>query len=235
MPSVRHIASTKLPNKKEKYTIVIPAAGQGSRMLTYGPKSMIKLNNNATVLSRQIEMIDKIVNIYDIILVIGFQADKIRNKIPDYLTCIINQDYEKNNVVASIGLGLAKVKTDKVIVMYGDLVFNQAMLEAPMSYESMLLLGNMKTDEIGCTIDNNYVKQLCYDLPNKWAQIMFLTGKELELISSLSREPINKNMYGFEIINEAINKGGKFKAFAPKNGKIIDIDSSKDIIAAKRI
>ncbi len=234
MPSVRNIAVAKLPSKREKYTIIIPAAGKGTRMITYGPKPLIKLNTG-NVLDRQIAMIDKVVNVFDVIMVTGFQSDKVINKAPDYVTSVVNEDYENNNVVASIGLGLERVKTDKVIIIYGDLVFNEQMLQAPMSHESMLLMGNMKKDEVGCVVENRYVQQMCYDLPDKWAQIMFLTDNELEMMCDLTHEPRSRNMFGFEAINYIINNGGHFKAFSPKGGKIIDIDSSKDIAVAKKI
>ena len=40
--------------------------------------------------------------------------------------------------------------------------------------------------------------------------------------------------FGFEAINEIIDRGGEFKAASPAGAKITDIDSSKDLIIAKK-
>ena len=68
----------------------------------------------------------------------------------------------------------------------------------------------MTDDEVGCTIINNHVEHILYDLPNKWAQIGYFVGKELQLLKQITFNPLNEKLLGFEAINEIINKGGKF-------------------------
>ena len=74
-----------------------------------------------------------------------------------------------------------------------------------------------------------------YDLPNKWGQIAVFVGKELELLKQLCWDEKNYTKFGFEIINQIINKGGRFQCIQNPNIKIVDIDSSKDIQKAKEI
>ena len=39
----------------------------------------------------------------------------------------------------------------------------------------------MADEEVGCNISDGFVEQLLPDIPNKWAQIMFLMDKELDI------------------------------------------------------
>ena len=59
--------------------------------------------------------------------------------------------------------------------------------------------------------------------------------KELELLKQLCWDEKNYTKFGFEIINQIINKGGNFQCIQNPNIKIVDIDSSKDIQKAKEI
>ena len=74
-----------------------------------------------------------------------------------------------------------------------------------------------------------------YDLPNKWGQIAVFVGKELGLLKQLCWDEKNYTKFGFEIINQILNKGGRFQCIQNPNIKIVDIDSSKDIQKAKEI
>ena len=94
----------------------------------------------------------------------------------------------------------------------------------------------MGNDEVGCIVDKKgYLTNMMYDLPNKWGQISVFTNKELKLLKQLSWNEKNSTKFGFEIINQIIESGGKFKCIQNKNIKIVDIDNSKDIQRAKEI
>lgn len=234
--SVRNVAAIRTPRKNKKYSIVIPAAGMGTRMITYGAKPLIKLNGRETIISRQLAIIDKVFSNYEVILVAGFQAEKVMNHTPNHIIKVENTEYEKTNVARSIGMGLRAATTDNVVVIYGDLVFNVAALKAPFDLDSLLLLCNsMKKEEVGCILSDGKVQQLFYGIDEKWAQIMYLTGKELQQFKQLVWNHDNDMRFGFEILNHIIDRGGSFKAYKPKNAQAIDVDASKDIERAKTI
>jgi choline kinase len=238
--ATRNVAASKSPTNK-KYSIIIPAAGQGMRMTTYGAKPLIKIKDNTTILQRQLDIIGKTFKNFEVILVAGFQADKVFNNCPHYVTKIRNEDFNETNVAHSIGMALDHVTTDRVVIVYGDLVFNKPALNCPFDNESALvLIESMKKDEVGCVIQNNKIVQMFYDLPNKWGQIAYLTGNELESFKKLTlnkyeEESSSRRLFGFEMFNKIIDEGGEFQAMIPKRAKAIDIDLSKDLQAAKTI
>ena len=223
---------------KKHIGVIIPAAGMGRRMKSYGPKPLIRIGNS-TVIKNQIHLIHTYITDPLIVLVCGFKAESLMNQTPSSILKIENERYEETNVVRSIGMALRVIDNcSKVIIIYGDLVFNSATLKNLKFDESSLIVTEegMDEEEVGCVIDeHNRVSNLMYDLPIKWSQIGIFMDKELKLLKRLAWEEKNQNKFGFEIINQIIEQGGKFKCISNKNIKIVDIDNSKDIQKAKEI
>ena len=223
---------------KDKINIIIPAAGMGRRMKSYGPKPLIKIGNS-TVIKNQINLLHTYIPNSTIVLICGFKATTLMNETPNHILKIENENYEQTNVVRSIGMGLRAIgNCSKLMVVYGDLVFNSETLKGIFFKESSVIVANqeMGNEEVGCVINKQQqLTNLMYDLPNKWGQIAVFVNKELELLKQLCWDKKNNNKFGFEIINQIIEKGGRFKCIQNKNIKIVDIDSSKDIQKAQQI
>lgn len=221
----------------QKVSILLLAAGMGSRMKSLGVRSLIKLVNGSSVIEHQLKSINSMFNNNEIILVTGYESDKLMNKTPQNIIKIENEKYDLTNVSRSIGIGLRACTTDLVFIIYGDLLFNEKALQIPLDKSSLLIdtHGLMAESQIGCNIDNNEVEMLLYGLDNKWAQITYLTGKELKLIKGLAWNRNNDKKFGFELLNEVIDAGGNFKAIKNKDAKIFDIDSGKDLDKVKHI
>tara|TARA_R110002020_G_scaffold464684_1_gene685567 strand:+ start:8234 stop:8917 length:684 start_codon:yes stop_codon:yes gene_type:complete len=224
--------------KKEKINVIIPAAGIGRRMKSYGPKPLIKIGNS-TIIKNQINLLQTYIPDINIVLVCGFKAERLMNETPPNILKVENELYQDTNVVRSIGMGLRVVgSTSKVMVVYGDLVFNSAAIKnIPLTKSCIVTTDQgMGDEEVGCVIDkHNKLTNLMYDLPSKWGQIALFVDKELELLKQLCWDEKNSTKFGFEIINQIMDKGGSFTCVYDKNIKIVDIDSSKDILKAKEI
>jgi len=224
--------------KSEKCSIIIPAAGMGRRMRSYGPKSLIKITTQKTIIQNQLEIIkDNFVN-HEIILVCGFEAERLMRNTPEDIIKVENESYEDTNVLRSISMGLRASTCDKVMILYGDLVFNPETIKNLKLDSSCLVVDSshtMNEDEVGCNISNHYVEQMLPDIENKWAQIAFLIGEELSLFKKVAWDKDKSHYFGFEAMNEVIGKGGRFKSVSPSGMKITDVDSSKDLSVAREI
>lgn len=217
------------PSYRDKYTIIIPAAGLGKRMKIYGPKSLVKISDSHTILSKQIETINMCFKHCEIIVVGGYQYEKLQSDIKN-VKFIYNKDYETTNVLYSIGLGLKRAKTNKILVIYGDLVFNKECIDLPFNKESAVVVSStMKDEEVGCIYNDGFLENVFYKIPKKWAQIVFFTGTELDILKNIIKQEKTSYWFGFEAINDIIVRGGIFKVFEPTNGRAIDIDSSYDL------
>ena len=233
---MRNITTTTKKTKSNSLSIIIPAAGVGKRMRSNGPKSFISINGKYLI-DRQLELLKQVYPHAEIIVVGGYEAKRLMDYLPTHILKVENEKFEETNVVRSIGMGLRVARSENVLVIYGDLVFNKVALPINLTESTLVLdkINNlMREDEVGCT-SSNKVEILMYELAQKWAQIMFLTGKELKMFKNLSWSPDKYNLFGFEIINEIILKKGEFKVYCPNNIKVIDVDFPTDIKIAENI
>lgn len=116
-------------------------SGTGSRMgdITKNhPKCMTELSNNETILSRQLKLLKKH-NINDIVITTG----KFSTLLEEYCLnlglnlnyiFVNNPLYQETNYIYSIALA-AKVLDDDIILMHGDLVFEDEVLEKMLHVE----------------------------------------------------------------------------------------------------
>lgn len=226
-------------SKKDKFSIVIVAAKEGNRMRSYGPVSLIKLKNNLTVIEHQLNIINNNFVNKEVVLVTGFESNKVMDATPDEIIKVKNERYEETNVIKSIGIGLRAATTDKVLIIYGDLVFHPRIFDVPFQQKSSIIINegiSPSKTHIGCTFSqNNRLEQLLYELPNQWCQILYLTGKELKMFQKQAWDENKEKLYTFEIINHLISRGAGFDVLKHKGLPIVDIDASKDIELAKKI
>jgi choline kinase len=221
-----------------KLSIIIPAAGMGRRMKSYGPKALIPLHNGETVLSRQIKLVRSVYSQAEIIVVVGFEAEKIRKTVDYNIKVVYNDAFEITNVARSIYLGLSASNCDNTLIIYGDLVFNTSALIPCTSNSSRALVdsqGRFGKTEVGVTVIDGKISTFSYGLPVKWGQMVYLQGNEVELFKKLLSNKKTVKFFGFEILNVMLNNGGILQAIEPPGLQIAEIDTSKDIETARRI
>ena len=228
-----HIAPVRPTNiPRNDITIIILAANIGYGMKTYGPKSLITVNSSETLIEYQINLLKSIFPLSDILLVVGFHADKIIRKCPSGVRIIENVLFETSNEVEQVRLALNCALTSNVLIMKDDIVFNYETLRNITKDKSCIIYDSKKqidSSNVGVVVVDNYVTFFSYDSPNKWCHIAYLTKKELKLVKYLCNHKERKRMFIFEIFNMMLEKTGKITAIEPNSMKIIKIDSSKYI------
>jgi len=234
--ATRHIAPAKkqLPkNKKGEISIVIPAAGMGYRMKSYGPKALIPLYGGVTIIERQIQILSECYPNAEFVIVIGFEADKIREKLKDYpVHFIFNPIHESTNVLFSLGLAMQAIISESVLIVYGDLIFNHNAVRNLRANNSKIIADayhNMRKDEVGVTIQGKIAMNFAYGLENIWGQIACLTGKELELFKEISVRSDTSQWFGYEGLNYVIEEGGQLEVIRPRTMSLTEIDFTKDL------
>jgi len=216
--------------------VIIPCAGIGYRMKAHGPKCMIEINGK-TILETQIGLIKKRFKHCNIIVVGGYAVEKIKAIKRLSAKIVINENYETTNVVGSIACAMSSCVSNRLLVVNGDVVFNANAIKLPLANQSVLLVDNsgyMHQREVGVS-SHHYVEQIIYGLPEKWGQIAYFVEGELERFKELVTIKNNHNKFTFEIINQIIDKGGRFLSYSPKGMAVADIDVNKDIEVAESI
>ena len=224
------------PEDYRGLSIVIPAAGVGRRMKSYGAKGLINIGT-ATVLERQIKLLWKAYPFSEIIIVAGFQAglvsERIRKKYP--VKIVRNYNYEESNVAHSIFLGIQASVNSQVLVVYGDLVFNYKTISKIADGQSKIVVdtrGRFGQEEVGVLFNDKIITNFSHGLKSKWAQIAYLTGKELRLFEDIASSIETEKWFGYEVVNKVIDNGGEMMPVEPSGMKVVEIDSPRDLSKA---
>lgn len=213
-------------------TIIIPAAGLGRRMRSYGPKALIEVSAKQTVIARQLAVLKSCFPQADVVVVVGFEAERVVRTLPAGIRVVENEHYDVTNVARSLQLGLRSSNCQRALIVYGDLVFNKETFDGlPLEKSSILIdsQGQLRDFEVGCNVVDGVVTHFSYGLDTKWGQIAMLTGNELGLFRKYTSSPDKRKHFGYEILNEMLEHDAEFLAFDPPGMKIVEIDTSKDI------
>ena len=215
--------------------VIIPSAGIGRRMKSYGCKSLLSIKDERLI-DLQIKHISNTIPQHEIILITGFDSERLMSHSPDDIIKIENEKYYENNVIRSISMGLRATKNnDHILIIFGDVLLNRVTLEKiDYSKSSIIISSHMSDNEVGCNINNKgNLEYMMFDLPNKWGHIMYLTSKELDLFKKNAWSKQKDKKFCFEIINDIVNQGGKIKCIIDDDIKVMDIDTSKDLQKAQ--
>jgi len=239
--AARHIAAAKKAlDDNGGLTIIIPAAGMGRRMKSHGPKALLLLNRGVPLLERQLKILWAEHPNADIIVTIGFQDFKIRKAVRGLYPArfVSNPYYESANIAYSLRLAMQVAITRHVLIVYGDLVFNNVTVRGITSGLSAMLVDTkerFKDEEVGVQIHDDVVTNLSYGLKHKWGQMVYLTGKELAIFEETIFNDETGNWFGYEVLNNVINRGGMFEAFEPPRMKIVEVDTVRDLEQARML
>tara|TARA_R100001244_G_scaffold54238_2_gene46928 strand:+ start:2713 stop:3420 length:708 start_codon:yes stop_codon:yes gene_type:complete len=213
-------------------TVIIPVAGIGHRMKSYGPKCLLKANQKETILQKAISNIKREYPCSDIIVIVGFESDKVMKTLPHNVRVIENTKYEETNIVESIRIGINASSNKKLLIIYGDLVFNVYSIRNITSNGSCVVVDSQsrfKDEEIGVTIVNGDVTNFAYGLKNKWCQIAYFEDAPFDALKDLCSDRRRNKLYPFELFNIIINSGISIKAKEPKGMLIKEVDSLRDL------
>lgn len=213
---------------KDLISVVILAASAGYRMKGFGSRSLCTMYGGTTLLQHQINVIKRVFNNFELIIVSGFESDKLVKYKQSNVRFVENQLFDTTGEAEQLRLAINNITTDKLLLINGDTLFDGKSISEFKNMSSTLLYNNNDTNEIGATVVNNYLTYLSYDLEEKWSGITYLTNKELEITKKIINNRDLNKLFMFEIINKVIDKNVKINAFN-NNSKIFKIMSSEHI------
>lgn len=231
--------TTKIMGPEKSYknmadtAVAILGAGVGSRIKSYEPRSLIKINNK-TLLEHQISAVSECFEAPEIIIVVGCRAERVIKKIRGSVRIVENQLHETTNTSESIRLAFNNSVKNNFLFMHGDLYFNASTLKNVDYNKSFVIIDNknmINDKEVGVTVCNQTATIFSYGLSTKWCQMAYITGKELRILKNIFNKFDNthKKMLSFEILNKMISMGATFKCYEPENMSILEIDRIKDL------
>lgn len=219
-------------NPQDPLTVIIPVAGMGHRMKSYGPKCLLPANTKETILEKTISNVQREYPYSDIIVVTGFESEKVIKSLPHDIRVVENNDFEETSITESIRIGINVSTNNKLLIVYGDLVFNvysirNLTLEGPCVVVDSK--ARFKEEEVGVMVVDDHITNFAYGLPKKWSQIAYFENESFEILKSLCSDKRKSKLYPFELFNIIINSGISIKAKEPKGMLIREVDSLKDL------
>ena len=129
---------------------IILAAGKGTRLdgAAVKPKCLVEIGGQ-TLLQRQIESL-RDANIKDIVIVVGFGADSIRDECDSDIEFVENVDFADTSSLYSLWLAREHLR-DGFVVLNCDVLFHPQLLVNLLesSFDDALLLSDTQTTPLG--------------------------------------------------------------------------------------
>ncbi|MBA2367800.1 MAG: phosphocholine cytidylyltransferase family protein [Candidatus Protochlamydia sp.] len=126
--------------------IVILAAGKGTRLDNtegHEPKALTRLTNEKSILQTQLEAISLYASLDQVILVIGYQKEKIMAAFPELLY-VYNSLYDQENTAKSLLRAVKKIDDD-VLWLNGDVIFDPKILKPLLERKQTAMIVNQAT------------------------------------------------------------------------------------------
>tara|TARA_R110002110_G_scaffold267028_2_gene482806 strand:- start:32 stop:739 length:708 start_codon:yes stop_codon:yes gene_type:complete len=229
---------TKITKDTRRYieqdiAIAILSAGAGSRIKSYEPRSLLRIGDKSLI-EHQISVIRECFEEPDIMSVVGYDCERVIKKINNSTRIVENQLHDQSNTSESIRLAFHNTAKKNFLFFHGDLYFNKETLQNLDYKKSFIIIdtsGQMADKEVGVTVSENKASILSYGLPVKWAQIVYVTGREYRILKNIFQKYTlpDKKLLSFEIVNRMIAMGAQFNCYEPEKMSIVEIDRIKDL------
>lgn len=240
--SQKNKTQQKKPIKEsDLITVFLLCDNPGYRMKSYGPLSLVDINNTKLI-DHQIQSIHKVFKNYELVVCVGFDAEKIckhiRNKYGKYknIRLVENQLYNFSNSCESLRLCLNNTLNKKILICDGNLFINPNSLHLINTDKSCALFEKDPCEnlEIGFNKDDfNLIQHFSYGARYTWSEIFYINGDNIvESLRKIIVSYDSKTRFIFEAINELIKMQYEIKAIQNPN-KIIKINNIKTYHALK--
>ena len=182
-------------------TYILLSAGSGRSMQTRGSKALLSYDG-VTILDHQIKTIYAFDKRADILVVTGIGHEKILKHIGKKkydIRLVVNHNYKVTSQTESLRLAMNAIRKDSVYFIHGDIIFNEASLQAG-SKSSVAISPNEDKKSVGVSHNSGEVINLSYGLPDKWAQIAYIHKKDFTEARCIINS-FKNNKSTFEYVN----------------------------------
>lgn len=188
-------------------TYIILAAGKGSNLhpltLKYA-KTSYKLDENTTVLQRMVWSIRKEDKNAEIVVVVGYRAEDIKNELDgENVKFVMNPFYEVTNSISSLWFARDYLERENVAIVHGDVVFSDEIISTyltkPTDYPYVMVDSSVqKPGAYNAVVKGNNVLVMSKKLENFSAKYCCMTKLDpvsSRLLKQEVDEMVNSNMY----------------------------------------
>ena len=196
----------------EMVSIILLCDTPGYRMKSYGPMPLIPMQKHRLI-DIQINNVKKAFQNFEIILCVGYDADKVckyvRTKFKNSNIRIVeNQNYKTSNSCEGVRLCLNNINNDKIFIVDGSLIVHPDTWSGIEDKKSCVLTESdfYENLEIGVNVgEQGTIEHFGFGAHRPWSEIVYLNNNDI--IETLRRiiSGVNfKQKFLFEGLNELI-------------------------------
>lgn len=223
-------------------SIVILAAGVGSRLGRPHPKPLTRLADGETILGRALRQLTARFSRHSIHVVVGFKKEMVMEEVPD-VGFIYNQNYGDTNTSKSLLKALSIVGPGGVLWLNGDVVFHEAVLDDILPHiatdRSFVCVNTAPVgdEEVKYTLDSQgYIHQLSKQVTEgalgEALGINFVSADDRPALTRRLRECDDQDYFerGIEL---AIEKDGmRVERIDISHRPVVEVDFAADLARA---
>lgn len=225
-------------------TVVILAAGLGTRLGRPFPKPLTRLADGSSILERQQRLLrERLGDDVRIHVVVGFKMELVMEASPGCLF-VYNELFDSTNTAKSLLRALRASPDGPVLWLNGDVVFDPAVLEriTPLMTrdESFVCVfpGEVGVEEVTYLLDDDgRISSIGKELPGGLGEaigINYVSGRDKgALLDGLER--CSDSDYFERGIELAIRDGAVFAAVDIGAGTAVEVDVEEDLIRANSL
>lgn len=193
----------KIKKECDIQTTFVILCGRKSNKRGYKNIPLTQINNDETLIDKQINIIDSNYKNYEIIIVSGFEHDKIINHIHNsgYTNVRIaeNKDYKSSNAFDGWRFALNIALTEDTYIIHGDRLFNDSFIKANIRETHTFIHDLDKNNyDLGISVKDKMFVNMSYGLPNVWSEIFFINKSDFNLIRSIANQYKQRKIYNIE-------------------------------------
>ena len=232
-------------------TYIILAAGKGANLqpltLKYA-KTSYKLDEETTVLQRMVRSIRRFDRDAEIVVVVGYKADAIREELDGLnVKFVMNPFFEVTNSIASLWFARTYLERENVAIVHGDAVFSDDLVKRYLT---------RATDYPYVLVDSSYVRPGSYNAVTRDNEVLVMSRK-LESFNAkyccmTKLDPVSSRLLKQEV-DDMVNTGMHDQFFEDALVQMImfhdfqlycvdiagadwaEVDSVDDLLTAQRI
>ena len=225
---------------------IIPAAGKSARLFPHSqdvPKGIIPVGKKS-ILHHTIGSLNSF-GINEIILITGFQDEKMREVLKNEVKYIYNPFFNISNILASVWMAYNELE-GSLFILYSDLIFKRDIVDKLMQDENDFSIAisptHLNTEAEKVLLQDNFVLEIGKEIPYDSSCFEFVGIAKFspkgvqhlkETLEEMAREEGFLGLYFTDLIQRLIYKGFKISTQMISPELWVDIDYPRDLDRAE--
>lgn len=201
----------KIKNGCTTQTTFIILCGRKSSKRGYKNIPLTQIDENETLIDKQIKTIDASYTNKEIIVVSGFEHDKVVSHInkSNYHNIRIaeNKDYKSSNVFDGWRFALNIAIEEDTYIIHGDRLFDASCIKEKIKTTHTFVHDFDKNNyDLGLLYKEDAFVNMSYGLPSVWSEIFFISKTDFQMVRNIANEYKQRKIYNIETFLNIISK-----------------------------